>query len=155
MIAAGQRNGYRIPFLAVGSAAATLACVLVLFIFNPSIPSRLHALVTGRSESTMITPLASAEQVVPEQVGFDGRDPILQNLLMQNDATEERDRAFIADLYKQEYPTGAIQVRSIDEEKVYAVRRYELSGGKRVVIYTEIKDGKRERSSLQEPLITY
>lgn len=99
------------------STAATavgLAAVLVLFVVKPQIPRSIHDRVLGAP--------ARSVDLTADSPGV----PV------------EADRAFIERwTANQEHP---VEVRSIESERVFSVRQFELTDGKRMLVFSEIGD---------------
>jgi len=122
----------RSPGLALGvafSTAALLALVLVVFVLSPSVPARVHAA------------LIDDDNLQP-----DTRIPI-QEFLRTTNASAELDLAFIEDWSARQ--ARPVQVRSMEAEKIYAVRQFELTNGKRMIVFTELGPEPAERQVAQ------
>jgi len=128
------QTGYRLAPGFAGGLAGALAIVLVLFIARPEMPARLNAWISN----TQATQTQVAE-TVGESVPMNAlNSPNLHQLLVGGQATPARDEAFIEDWYaKQEQPA---RVKKIEDEKIYAIRKYQLTSGQRVVVFTELGD---------------
>lgn len=106
------------------AAAASFALVLALFVVRPGIPAAIRASLTG------------AEGEVTEER--------LQRLLTRTELALEEDRRFVDSwTASQERP---VSVRQMEGERLVSVRQFELSDGKRMLVFTEIDpEGNRTR----------
>ena len=108
--------GWALAFTA--STAVVFALLLLTCVINPSVPARLHAMLTG-GETT------DSPDAIP-----------MQELLRRSNAGVERDHAFIEEWSAQQ--ARPVRVRSMEAEKIYAVRQFELTDGKRMLVFTEL-----------------
>ena len=116
----------RLALGAAASLAAALALLVATFVARPAIPARLHVALTGDPAP------ASIEAVL-------GELPI-RDVLEQTEASAALDRAFIEDWSAEQ--SQPVQVRSMEAEKVYTVRQFELTDGKRMLVFTELAEGQ-------------
>jgi len=118
--------GMRLALGLTGSLAAAFALLLVLFVARPGVPEDIHAALIGPT-------------TVP--IG----DASVGQLLHRATAPVEADQAFVENwTARQEAP---LQVRSIESERMFSVRQFELSDGKRMLVFTEL-GSDRPRSTL-------
>ena len=109
----------RLALFGLSTAAATLAVVCALFVLRPAWPQSLHAVLFHDAT-------ASAEPA----------DADLQRVLDGSGASAGADRKWIEGLYaNQAIPA---RVKALDGERIFALRRFELTSGERVVVLTEI-----------------
>jgi len=106
------------PFaLLAASAAVLLAVALGWFVVQPAVPERIHATFAGAP--------------APEW-----NDDELQEMLTRAAMPAEDDRAFVDNwTAKQPRPVG---VRSMEVERLFSVRQFELTDGKRMLVFTEL-----------------
>ena len=134
------RSSYGFAFAAMSGAAMMLALVVAVFILQPRYPARLHAMLGGTTPAQVTAP-ASGEQLVSANLDT----PYLRELLSGGTASKEMDQALIESWYREQLPGEGIQVKALEEEKIYALRQFQLSSGKRIVVYTELGNQPQER----------
>jgi hypothetical protein len=106
-----------------GSLAAAFALLLALFVARPAIPNRLHVALAG-------TAPVELEQ------------PAMEQLLLRAATPIEADQAFLESWTAQQ--GQALGVRTMEVEKLFSVRQFELTDGKRMLVFTEVgKEGTR------------
>ena len=101
------------------ASAVLLAATLGVFVLRPSVPATLHA--------------AMFHDAGPQ--GGAGDAP-LQRILKSAAASADDDQAWIEAWYAGT-PDPA-QVRTMEEERFFALRRFELTSGKRIIVFTEV-----------------
>ena len=111
------RQGRRIrhALIATTAAAAVLTALLAVFVLRPSVPATLHA---------------SMFRDPGLQEGLSG--PQLQQLL----ASADEDQAWVEAWYAGS-PDSA-KVLSMEEERFFALRRFQLTSGQRIIVFTEV-----------------
>jgi hypothetical protein len=111
-----------------GSLAAAFAVVLVLFVAVPEIPGKIHAALGGQPEPA-------------------SNDASIAQLLREVVTPVEADRAFV-DTWsaRQEQPVG---VRSMEDERVFSVRQFQLTDGKRMLVFTELGNEQAQPTVLR------
>jgi hypothetical protein len=127
---------WRLAFAAASFAAATLACLIVIFILEPAVPARLHASVVGGEAPPSPVPARDLHEVG------------LQYFLDQANASAQVDREFVQRWYADRArPVG---VKAVEDEKLLAIRQFRLTSGERVVVLTEIgsDDAQRDARSI-------
>ena len=126
--------GFRLALGAAASLAVAFGLLLTLFVASPGIPARIHEVVTGGAAGAGEAPGTAAGAsatlaAVPMREG-----------LQQTGASVELDQAFIEDWSaRQDQP---VRIRSMEAEKIYTVRRFELTNGKRMIVFTELGDDR-------------
>ena len=111
--------------LAVGGLSAMavgLAAALALFVLRPALPAQVHA-------ALFHDPDAGA-------VAAHG-DPLPQ-LLAEAGGSARADRAWLDQWYAGQ--AEPVRVKSVEAEKLFAVRRFQLTSGERVLVFTEVGD---------------
>ncbi len=140
-------SGYKFPFLMASAAAGIFGVFLVLFVLKPSFPMQLHAYLAGSSEERRVV---DPSPIVPVDNDLTGpssyQDPFYSKALHRN-ASLEQDRKFIESWYQQQFSRPA-EVRSVASEKIYAIRKFELTGGKQIIVYTELGEDENEERSV-------
>ena len=136
--------------IAVGSAVAC-ALMLAIFIARPQLPAQMNSWLTGNPQPVQTT----AEHQTPETYSHlpnsGSNDSYLNQLLAAGNASEDFDRQYIQSLYHQGETPQNVEVKSLKGERVFTVREFELSGGKQVVVWTELsEDGKPRRRTPQK-----
>jgi len=123
------RGGFALRFALAATVglAAFLGMVLVLFVARPAIPEGIHAALTG-SSARGLTPAVMAAPDAREQRGA------VQRASMPIAA----DRSFV-EAWSAERGT-AVSVRSVEAERMFTVRQFELTDGKRMLVFTELGD---------------
>jgi hypothetical protein len=113
--------GVRLALGLTGSLAAAFAVLLVLFVARPAIPGEIHAALAGRAPA-------------------EGERPTLQQLLERVATPVEADQAFV-ESWTARQPRG-VGVRSMEAERLFSVRQFELTDGKRMLVFTELEDDR-------------
>lgn len=128
MRASGTRS-WKVAFGLSSAAAGALAVLLAVFVLDPDVPARLHASVAGGVASPAgAVPLAGTDSIPSK--------PDLQLLLDQVNASARVDRAFLETWYEDR--ARPVQVKAVEDEKILAIRQFELSSGERVIVLTEL-----------------
>lgn len=80
--------------------------------------------------------------------GRGASDPVsgLDTFLAEQQISAASDRAFVEDYYARRGESTT--VRSIDDERLVAVREFTMSDGRKMVVYTEVGEGESGRSAL-------
>jgi hypothetical protein len=128
--AAPERTSSRMR-LALGVAASLavgFAVIAVLFVAVPGIPADIHAALVDRSASA-------------------ANEASIARLLAQAVPPVEADRAFV-DTWtaRQERP---VAVRSIEGERVFSVRQFELTDGNRMLVFTQLGQEQTQPTALR------
>lgn len=149
-MSASASPAYGLAFGFAGGLAAVFAFFLILFVFRPDMPARLNAWALGGEDTSM---LASQDPVNGDAVG----DPVhmndmdslyLRELLAGGQATAQQDEFFIENWYAEQANPYQVkhQVKQIEDEKIYAIRKFQMTNGQRVVVFTELgEDGSSYR----------
>ena len=140
----------RAPWLAAAAAmilAVGLGALATAFVFDPSLPASIHARLAG--EPAMFLDRSTGERGPllddallddPSLLNDPGLTlPDLRQALSTTEASADLDRAFLRDWSTRQ--TQPVDVRSLESETVYTIRKYELSDGKRVLVFTELGSG--------------
>ncbi|MCP3978289.1 MAG: hypothetical protein GY716_03015 [bacterium] len=110
-VAAPVDPRWRMTAMLSGVAALLMVGVLTLFVARPAIPAGIHASLGGTSP-------ASTQGAAPDSL------------------PAAADRAFVdAWSARQTQPVG---VRAMEEERLVSVRQFELTDGKRMLVFTEL-----------------
>jgi len=129
--------GWRLAFAAASATTVTFAFLLLIFVLDPAVPARLHASVVGSAPPQT---LASEALGAPKQ---DLQKLGLQYFLDQANASIQVDEAFLQRWYADR--ARPISVKSVEGEKILAIRQFVLTNGERVVVITEIgPDGQQK-----------
>ncbi len=135
-VSAGASNNYKWAFVAACFLTGMLASLVVIFIARPAIPKNLHAALANKP-ATVDVPV--------ERGGTDSFHGIPasgppQGLVRLQDRylPVEADHRFLSNWYQNMYPTQPFEIKAVEEEAIYAARRFKLSGGKTIVVYTEL-----------------
>ncbi len=118
---------WRLAFAAASATAAIFAFLLLIFVLDPAVPARLHASVVGG--------------VPPQTIATEAPATDLQNLglryfLDQANASVQVDEEFLQRWYADR--ARPVSVKSVEDEKIIAIRQFVLTNGERVVVLTEI-----------------
>jgi hypothetical protein len=122
--------GWKLAFAAASASAATFAFLLLLFVLDPSVPSRLHASVLG-DEPRPVDSTAGTEHG-----SIDLQNVSLGYFLDQTNASAQVDQEYLQRWYSDR--ARPIGVKSVEDEKILAIRQFELTNGERVVVLTEL-----------------
>lgn len=117
---------WRLAFAAASTTAAAFAFLLLIFVLDPAVPARLHASVVGGAPQTTAT----------EAPATDLQNLGLQYFLDQANATVQVDEEFLERWYADR--ARPVSVKSVEDEKIIAIRQFVLTNGERVVVLTEI-----------------
>lgn len=139
---------------ALAAAAIGLACIAALFVWRPSVPAAIHAFVAGAPPG--IAPARNHRAPMPPpaaMVRADYRPDDLQHMLRSAGASASSDWQWLDGWY--EGRPAPSRVQALEDEKLYAVRRFQLTNGRRIVVLTEIGGDPAdapaaEMSSLQD-----
>ncbi len=138
-----RRPGYgRGPWIALAASLLVivgLGALLTAFVVDPGLAASLRAGLVGESGATGTAMVRSEHSMV---TGIDGSTLTLEDVhqvLSRTDASVDLDRAFIEDWSSQQ--SMPVDVRSMEAESVYTIRKYELSDGKHVLVFTELGSG--------------
>ena len=124
----------RTPWLVAAAAivlAVGLGALATAFVVDPGLPAALHARLGGGGPAPALVAggLEESELTLAD----------LRQALSQSEASADLDEAFIRDWsVRQPQP---VDVRGLEAESVYTIRKYELSDGKRVLVFTELGSG--------------
>ena len=129
-----QGPNWRFGFGLACAAALVFVFTSILFVFKPELPAQLNALMIRDGQNRRV-PVVLTDS--PDHLS-DPYDPALQELINQGLSTDS-DREFVKNWYRQQYPSHPFQIDSVEDEKIYAIRRFHLKDGKKVVVYTEVK----------------
>ncbi|ANM29973.1 hypothetical protein ABI59_10915 [Acidobacteria bacterium Mor1] len=130
------------PWIALAASLVVivgLGALLAAFVADPELAASLRVRLVGGPEPAGIASAAAARSVVG---GIDGSTLTLEDVhqvLSRTDASVDLDRAFIEDWSSQQ--PMPVDVRSMEAESVYTIRKYELSDGKHVLVFTELGSG--------------
>ncbi len=124
-----DQSRYRVAFAFAGGLAIAFAFFLVLFILRPEMPTQINSWLEGGSENMQAENSGSA-------VPIHSTDSNYLNQLLNGEATAARDEAYIESWYAQQ--ALAAQVKQIEDEKIYAVRKFRMNTGQQVVVFTEL-----------------
>ena len=141
-----------------GFSAAAFGVLLALFILKPSLPATLHAALSGHSGPSAAPPMVATNSTPTQQVhdlspslingsandralaeqegSYDPSSAYLQKLLRNE--LPEQDQAFINTWQRRQFASSPQEAKAIGPESIYAVRRYELNNGQKVLVYTQI-----------------
>ena len=129
-----QSGSWRFAFGFALFAAVVFVFTTFLFVFKPEVPARLNAWMIHEN-----TPVQDARVAADApNLTVDPNSAVVQELLNQGLSTDA-DREFVKTWYREQYPSHPFQVESVEDEKIYAIRRFNLKGGKKVVVYTEVQ----------------
>jgi hypothetical protein len=103
-----------------GALAGAMAALLLLFVLVPGIPVGLHAALAGDDDG--LRPLTAVEPAETER--------------LQRASLLEADQAFVESWTARQ--PAPVEVRSVASERTFTVRQFELSDGKRVLVFTEL-----------------
>jgi hypothetical protein len=129
--------GWKLAFAASSASAAAFAFLLLLFVLDPSVPSRLHASVLGSSPRTLDAAGGGRLDTT------DLQDVSLRYFLDRTDASAKVDREFLERWYSDR--ARPVSVKSVEDEKILAIRQFQLTSGERVVVLTEIGSEGQQR----------
>ncbi len=118
---------WRLAFAAASATAAAFAFLLLIFVLDPAVPARLHASVAGG---------APPQTTVTEAPATDLQNLGLQYFLDQANASVQVDEEFLQRWYADR--ARPVSVKSVEDEKIIAIRQFVLTNGERVVVLTEI-----------------
>ena len=138
MRAASQPRPSRFGFWFASGMAGVMALLLLAFIINPEVPQRLNALVTDSEQAPVLVADTQPQKVEPSLL----QSPQLQRMLVGGPAGAEIDRQFAESILPG--ISQGDRVEGIAEEKIYAIRRFKVRGGKEVVVYTELGPKKSQ-----------
>lgn len=121
----------------MGSATLVLAILLALAILRPALPARAHDVLFNAG-------VAAQTEIVRAPV----QTPDLGDYLTRTGAP-----ALATSGWSEQLVTGSLepsQVKAMEEERFFAVRRYKLNDGRRVVLFTEV--GGEPRNDFRIPV---
>lgn len=118
---------WKLAFAAASVTAATFAFLLLIFVLDPAVPARLHASVAGG---------APPQTTATEAPATDLQNIGLQYFLDQANASVQVDEEFLQRWYADR--ARPVSVKSVEDEKIIAIRQFVLTNGERVVVLTEI-----------------
>ena len=137
-VAPTATGGYWRPLAVFAATAAALMLVaLGWFVIRPEVPERIHA--------------AFSASPAPET-----NESELQEMLARAAMPEEDDRAFV-DNWTATQPLP-VEVRTMEAERLFSVRQFELTDGKRMLVFTELgneqaKPAIRRAGSTAQPAV--
>lgn len=133
---------YKWAFFAACAFSAVSTLLAVMLWLKPDLsPAPKPGPSLAETPSGMAQLLGETQPVFNQKAA----DQVLQQLLLEGPASSAMDQALIEQWYRDQSPGQAIEVRALEEERIYAVRTFELTGGKKVVVYTEL-GGKPEEA---------
>ena len=135
--------------LAIGSAAAC-AMILALFIARPDLPAKMNGWLIGGGAELQTAQNTQEPQVYP-QLAKGGDSDYLNRLLAAGHASEDLDRQYIQSLYHQGETPQQVEVKSMKGQRVFTVREFELTGGKQVVVWTELREDGETGRMIPQP----
>jgi len=119
----GNSPRWRGATILTGSVAAALALTLGLFVARPAIPAGIHSALSGGQQDAWSL--------------ADVRSP-----LQPAGLPAAADRAFVDQWTAQQ--ARPVAVRSMQDERLVSVRQFELTDGKRMLVFTELGDETAE-----------
>lgn len=134
-------SGYKWAFVTACFLTGILASMVTAFIARPAIPANLHAILVAAPEdarearATLVAGEMAERRGIPlsrTRKGFE--------LLQDRFLPIEADHRFLSDWYQNKYPTQPFEVKAVEDEMIYAARRFKLRGGKTIVVYTELSE---------------
>jgi hypothetical protein len=129
-------NGYQRRFTFASAIAGVLVVVLGLFVLQPQIPTRLHAVISGAAPDIEQQPMPALPQSTSSPRSTQALPQQLEALFRTSSATAEIDRSVVEDWYRrQALPVG---VGKLEEESIFAVRQFQLTNGERIVVLSEL-----------------
>lgn len=136
----------------LAAAGAALTALLVLFVLRPSVPERLHSYLVG-SPATQAREIAGPDGAGETSHPADIRPEELRQLLVRAGSTATADRKWLDGLYEGQMDSS--RVKSLEEERLFALRRFQLTSGRTIVVLTEIggdllQEPTAELSTMQE-----
>jgi len=139
---------------ALAAAAIGLACVVAVFVWRPSVPTAIHAYVAGTPPA-----LAAARGYRAPALPVGGTVPAgyrpddLRPVPASANASASSDWQWLDGWYEgQPQPS---RVKALEDERIYAVRQFQLTDGRRIVVLSEIggdpaDEPAPEMSSIQD-----
>jgi hypothetical protein len=141
-----DRIRYRRAFFLSTSVAAVFAAILVLFIYQPVIPGRVHYALVSHPDSVFqkqnygdFTPgdgtLYNARADVHDYSEADRKDTFehMQTMLARN-----IDKEFVRYLAEREYKTSPVDIEPFISGELYSVNRFRLNNGRDALVYTQV-----------------
>jgi len=119
-------RGWRFTAVGMTALAGFLVIALAWFVVRPEIPADLHAALTGSNGIE----LESLDETN------------INRLLGRVGLPVEADRAFVDSWVRQQ--AGPVAIRSVNDERLVSVRQFELTNGKRMLVFTELSDEENQ-----------
>jgi hypothetical protein len=117
---AGPNRSWRLAATGLAAVATIFLAALALFVARPEIPIGLHATLTGSK-------VLSSDSL---------DDTRVDRLLGRAGMPLEADRAFVDSWVAQQ--ARPVAIRSMKNERLVSVRQFELTDGKRMLVFTEL-----------------
>lgn len=138
--AAYQQASHSLGFIFASALASAFATLLVLFILKPEYPQQIRAWIDG---APIQAPSLSEPQLPEQQLRqIQGSQAMVPTYL----PSEEIDRQFVKDLFKEKFSKPSPQLQKTINEGVYSIREFISEDGKRVLVYTKINDSSNEET---------
>ena len=137
--ASAQSQKRQFGFAVASLLASAFATLLVLFIANPSYPKKLNAWLTG---GTVQPPMAASEGSVPSFANDQWRTADDRSLPYTPVVlpSEEVDRRYVENLLTDQASGRTPRLQTVASSGIYTVREFVAEDGKRVLVYTQVKD---------------
>jgi len=119
----------------LSAAVIALSALLVVFVARPSLPGKLNASLFEDS-AAQEAGIAWSGDAVYEPVPAAIRPAEFRQLLHRAGTSGSAGRPWVDELSGG--PMDGSRVKALEDERIYAVRRYELTSGRRVLVYTQL-----------------
>jgi hypothetical protein len=144
-------RGLKAALILAATASVVLTGILVSFIASPDLPRQIHtAMFQGEEVTTgqdnMVT--VSSPSATP---GAQVEQAVLRQFLEAANAGVSRDQDFLETWFSsQARPT---QVKAVHDERILAIRQFDLANGERVAVLTDLGAGSQRRTVRPQPVV--
>jgi len=143
--------GLKMALAATATASLALAGLLVSFVISPELPQRLNtAWLQAEEMPTSAQPVLPAASPGAVQ-GAPVQQAVLQQFLEQSNAGVRRDQDFLENWYSSK--ARPARVKAVHDERVLAIRQFEMANGERVAVLTELGAAAPPRAISTRPAV--
>jgi len=120
------------------SLTGVFGVMAVMFVIRPDVAARLNRVLGGPNHSAGGLELAGASEPLRPVVDH-AATTLYDSLLHDERLTVDADKAFVANWAAQRFPNRPPAIEGVTQEGLYAVRRFSVSGGKQVLVFTSLE----------------
>lgn len=144
-------RGLKAALAVTATAALVLTGMLVSFVVSPDLPQRLNTAwlqAEGTTPPAMPTlPVTSPDAGQGAQV----QQAVMRQFLEQANAGVRRDQDFIETWYSSQ--ARPARVKAVHDERILAIRQFELVNGERVAVLTDLGAAAQSRAISARPAV--